>query len=65
MLDWMWNLIKKWLTIQPKKPQWLIKSKFLQLHNDLGEDIPKLQKQVQHLLKTFEIQDPVEVAVSI
>jgi len=36
-----------------------------QLHNDLGEDIPKLQKQVQHLLKTFEIQDPVEVAVSI
>lgn len=35
------------------------------MHEDLDKDIPKLQKQVQHLFKTFEIVDPTEVAVSI
>lgn len=35
------------------------------LHSNLGEDVPKLQQQVQHLFKTFEIKDPTEVAVSI
>jgi hypothetical protein len=35
------------------------------LHENLGEDVPKLQQQVQHLFKTFEIKDPTEVAVSI
>lgn len=36
-----------------------------QLHSDLGEDIPKIQKQIQHLFKTFEIIDPTEATVSI
>lgn len=36
-----------------------------QLHNDLGEDIPKIKKQIQHIFKTFEIQDPTEPAVAV
>ena len=35
------------------------------LHENIGEDVPKLQQQVQYLFKTFEIVDPTEVAVSI
>ena len=35
------------------------------LHENIGEDVPKLQKQVQHPFKTFEIVDHTEVAVSI
>jgi len=34
------------------------------LHNNLGEDVPKLQKQVRQLFKTFEIADPTEVVPS-
>lgn len=34
------------------------------MHEDLDKDIPKLQKQVQHLFKTFEIIDPTEVVPS-
>lgn len=35
------------------------------LHMNLGTEVPKLQQQVQHLFKTFEIEDPTEVAISI
>jgi hypothetical protein len=34
------------------------------LHSNLGEDVPKLQQQVKHLFKTFEIVDPTEVVPS-
>ena len=34
------------------------------LHENLGEDVPKLQQQVKHLFKTFEIVDPTEVVPS-
>ena len=34
-------------------------------HKNLGKDTTKLQQQVQHLFKTFEIKDPTEVAISI
>lgn len=34
------------------------------LHENLGDDVPKLQKQVQHLFKTFEIKDPTTVTAS-
>ena len=33
-----------------------------QLHTELGEDIPKIKKQIQHIFKTFEIIDPTELA---
>ncbi len=33
-----------------------------QLHIELGEDIPKIKKQIQHIFKTFEIIDPTELA---
>jgi len=35
------------------------------LHANLGKDTTKLKQQVQHLFKTFEIEDPTDVAVSI
>ncbi len=34
------------------------------LHQYLGDDVPKLQQQVHHRFKTFEIKDPTEVVPS-
>jgi len=34
------------------------------LHSNLGEDVPKIQQQIQHLFKTFEIKDPTSVVAS-
>ncbi len=36
-----------------------------QLHTELGEDIPKIKKQIHHIFKTFEIQDPTESAAIV
>jgi len=30
----------------------------------VGEDVPKIQQQIQHLFKTFEIKDPTSVVAS-
>lgn len=35
------------------------------LHKDLGTDTTRLKQQMQHLFKTFEIEDPTVLAVSI
>lgn len=34
------------------------------LHENIGDDVPKLQQQVKHIFKTFEIIDPTEVVPS-
>ncbi len=36
-----------------------------QLHTELGEDIPIIKKQIHHIFKTFEIQDPTESAAIV